>query len=255
MASNYDITMRQFNGIDYDTLYPKTKLSQIDDLANYAQINSSGLYLPNGAKSGGILDMNGNKITNVANPVNDNDAVNKSYVDGKTMSKTLLSTKTFSFNNLIIASESKVSGLDYVFYIHPKDKQYSNLLIEFIPNNLTFGVSGNESGYIGIVPVHKDNGNIDNSSGWMHIFESYGNSYPSVPKMEILFYTYSRYIADSDYFNLNLVLQHPVNNSNNTLFLSSNYTKLALVLGTNSGVVGKINGSLITNVYSITYLM
>lgn len=81
MASNYDITMRQFNGIDYDTLYPKTILSQIGDLANYAQINSSGLYLPNGAKSGGILDMNGNRITNIANPVNNNDAVNKSYVD------------------------------------------------------------------------------------------------------------------------------------------------------------------------------
>lgn len=85
MASNYDITMRQFNGIDYDTLYPKTKLSQIGDLTNYAQINSSGLYLPNGAKSGGILDMNGNRITNLPAPTANSDPSTKEYVDGEDM--------------------------------------------------------------------------------------------------------------------------------------------------------------------------
>lgn len=32
MASNKNITMKQFNGTDYDTLYPKTVASQIPDV-------------------------------------------------------------------------------------------------------------------------------------------------------------------------------------------------------------------------------
>lgn len=36
MASNLDITMRQFNGVDYDTLYPKTTTEQINGIDNYA---------------------------------------------------------------------------------------------------------------------------------------------------------------------------------------------------------------------------
>lgn len=103
MASNYDITMRQFNGIDYDTLYPKTKLSQIDGLDTkfgnyYTKTETSNLFLPKaGGTMGGILDMNGNRISNVANPTNDNDAVNKSYVDGKAYTKTLINSQSSSF--------------------------------------------------------------------------------------------------------------------------------------------------------------
>lgn len=32
MATNKNITMRQFNGVDYDTLYPKTSINQIEGL-------------------------------------------------------------------------------------------------------------------------------------------------------------------------------------------------------------------------------
>ena len=32
MATNKNITMKQFNGTDYDTLYPKTVAAQIDDV-------------------------------------------------------------------------------------------------------------------------------------------------------------------------------------------------------------------------------
>lgn len=32
MATNKNITMKQFNGVDYDTLYPKTIASQVDDV-------------------------------------------------------------------------------------------------------------------------------------------------------------------------------------------------------------------------------
>ena len=81
MATNKNITMRQFNGVDYDTLYPKTIAAQIDDV--YDKDEMSNLFLPKaGGSMGGILDMNGNRITNLASPVNDGDVATKGYVDG-----------------------------------------------------------------------------------------------------------------------------------------------------------------------------
>ncbi len=42
MASNYNITMKQYNGTDYDTLYPKTNMSQINGLTPIINGISSG---------------------------------------------------------------------------------------------------------------------------------------------------------------------------------------------------------------------
>ena len=38
MATNKNITMKQFNGVDYDTLYPKTKLEQVEGAYTQQQI-------------------------------------------------------------------------------------------------------------------------------------------------------------------------------------------------------------------------
>ena len=38
MATNKNITMRQFNGTDYDTLYPKTKVEQVEGAYTQQQI-------------------------------------------------------------------------------------------------------------------------------------------------------------------------------------------------------------------------
>ena len=40
MASEKNITMRQFNGTDYDTLYPKTVAAQIDDVYSKSEVYS-----------------------------------------------------------------------------------------------------------------------------------------------------------------------------------------------------------------------
>ena len=40
MATNKNITMKQFNGTDYDTLYPKTIASQIPDVYSKSYIDS-----------------------------------------------------------------------------------------------------------------------------------------------------------------------------------------------------------------------
>ena len=47
MATNKNITMKQFNGVDYDTLYPKTKVEQVEGAYTQQQIlsdSTKGLY-------------------------------------------------------------------------------------------------------------------------------------------------------------------------------------------------------------------
>lgn len=47
MASEKNITMRQYNGVDYDTLYPKTKVEQVEGAYTRQQIlsdSTKGLY-------------------------------------------------------------------------------------------------------------------------------------------------------------------------------------------------------------------
>ena len=83
MATNKNITMKQFNGVDYDTLYPKTIASQVDDV--YSKDETNNLFLPKvGGSMGGILDMNGNRITNLPTPTSSSDPATKEYVDETT---------------------------------------------------------------------------------------------------------------------------------------------------------------------------
>ena len=47
MATEKNIIMRQFNGTDYDTLYPKTKAEQVEGVYTQQQIladSTKGLY-------------------------------------------------------------------------------------------------------------------------------------------------------------------------------------------------------------------
>lgn len=56
MASNKNITMRQYNGVDYDTLYPKTIVSQV-----VGAVGSSGLVYQDSSKT---LTQDGENVTN-----------------------------------------------------------------------------------------------------------------------------------------------------------------------------------------------
>mgnify|MGYP004470965641 CR=1 FL=1 len=81
MATNYNITMKRYNGTDYDVLYPRTLPSQIDG-GVYTKDEATGLFLSKtGGQMSGLLDMNGNKISNLATPTAANDAATKDYVD------------------------------------------------------------------------------------------------------------------------------------------------------------------------------
>lgn len=146
MATNKNITMKQYNGVDYDTLYPKTIASQIDDV--YSKDEMSNLFLPKaGGSMGGILDMNGNRITNLPTPTSNSDPATKEYVDGKTIfyekgsyigNEQLTKTITFSKNifYFVVVGDNQMSEAmkgDSSLY----NKSYSIAFIDMTNNNIT----------------------------------------------------------------------------------------------------------------------
>ena len=56
MATNKNITMKQFNGTDYDTLYPKTKVEQVEGAYTQQQILSDATKALYGLGAGSVPD-------------------------------------------------------------------------------------------------------------------------------------------------------------------------------------------------------
>ena len=56
MATNKNITMKQFNGADYDTLYPKTKVEQVEGAYTQQQILSDSTKTLFGLETGAVPD-------------------------------------------------------------------------------------------------------------------------------------------------------------------------------------------------------
>ena len=56
MASEKNITMRQYNGADYDTLYPKTKVEQVEGAYTQQQILSDSTKTLFGLETGAVPD-------------------------------------------------------------------------------------------------------------------------------------------------------------------------------------------------------
>lgn len=76
-----NVILSQLTSSGYQELYPKTLAKQIDDVYNKSEIGN--LFLPKaGGSMGGILDMNGNRITNLPTPTSNSEPATKGYVDG-----------------------------------------------------------------------------------------------------------------------------------------------------------------------------
>lgn len=116
MASNKNITMRQFNGTDYDYLYPKTTTDQVSGLYDsiYTKSQSDSLYLKTNGSNAmtGNLNVGNHFLSNVANPISPQDGATKQYVDNQ-ISNGLYSVNiayngnvrgTYSVNDKILTS-------------------------------------------------------------------------------------------------------------------------------------------------------
>ena len=124
----------------YEELYPKTVASQISDV--YSKSETSNLFLPkSGGSMGGILDMSGNKITNLANPTESLDSANKKYVDDSQMFE-IITVKSgilndsgkrfnhFAMNNITTNQYLRIVGFKFDFNI-PADSSSSYFGISF----------------------------------------------------------------------------------------------------------------------------
>lgn len=71
MATERNITMKQFNGIDYDTLYPKTIASQVDGVYNKEETISDTTKALYGLSSAAVPDDAFKKMPNKVNETSD----------------------------------------------------------------------------------------------------------------------------------------------------------------------------------------
>ena len=91
MATNKNITMKQFNGVDYDTLYPKTIASQVDGVYNKTEILTAATAAMYGLGSDALPDdvfvSLSNCFAQILVTTNPNTVVTAS-LNGKTVSAT-----------------------------------------------------------------------------------------------------------------------------------------------------------------------
>ena len=128
MATTKNITMKQFNGTDYDTLYPKTKVEQVENLTP----SSIGAV----AKTGDT--MTGNLVVPTLNVAPN---VSAGYIYGET-------------NSLNIRGGNPNTGLMHYFGIKDSGVYVDNQLVCHEGNLLsigsTMGIARSQSGsYVG----------------------------------------------------------------------------------------------------------
>lgn len=145
MASNKNITMRQFNGTDYDYLYPRTTTGQVSGLYDniYTKSQSDDLYLKTNGSNAmtGNLNVGNHYLSNVANPVSPQDGATKQYVDNQ------ISNGLYSVN---IAYNGNVRGT-----YSPNDKILTSAAFSFenaigIYYSMNINVTNYAGRYIGL---------------------------------------------------------------------------------------------------------
>lgn len=126
MATTKNITMKQFNGTDYDTLYPKTKVEQVEGAYTQQQIlsdSTKGLYgLGSDAVPDDVFKSLGAELRVMA----DSESIVTASKDGATLSATADSSglavfkiPTFGIWTVTVGSVSKTININAiaVFYL------------------------------------------------------------------------------------------------------------------------------------------
>ena len=134
--SNYDITMKQYNGTDYDSLYPKTVSQQVA-LNNSNVAESIGLTMPNPT----ILDAVSKVQTNLNWAFNVlSTAVVGTYTGDGTYGTANKTSLTFNFIPKLVI----VHGYhETAIFIHGNPS--SNLISFSDASNIILGVSWNDN--------------------------------------------------------------------------------------------------------------
>ena len=128
MATNKNITMKQFNGTDYDTLYPKTIASQVDNVYNKEEVISGATKSLYGVGSSATPDDVFSVIKTLINNANANanskaKIATGSYVGTGTYGESNPNTLTFDFAPKL---------LWFVAYYTPSTNQVSQFISCYI---------------------------------------------------------------------------------------------------------------------------
>lgn len=161
MATNYNITMKRYNGTDYDVLYPRTLPSQIDG-GVYTKDEATGLFLSKtGGQMSGLLDMNGNKISNLAAPTAANDAATKYYVDNNSYISVKKSAQTsYSTSTGTVSPSFNTYQLTGIAGIHI----YGTVTLKSgvsTPSRQTVYINFSNTVYTTLIQLFVGNGNTD----------------------------------------------------------------------------------------------
>ena len=115
MATNKNITMKQFNGTDYDTLYPKTIASQVDGVYNKTETLSAttaALYgLPNTAVPDEVFALLKTLVDNAQTSADEKAKIQTgSYIGTGTYGSNNPNTLTFDFEPKLLIVSGAVNG-------------------------------------------------------------------------------------------------------------------------------------------------
>ena len=123
MATNKNIIMKQFNGTDYDTLYPKTKVEQVEGAYSQQQIlsdSTKGLYgLENSAVPDAVFALTKTLVDNAQNSADSKAKIELGNYTGNGASAGKAKTLTFSFKPkvVIIAGPGDSYNMYYGFAV------------------------------------------------------------------------------------------------------------------------------------------
>ena len=173
MATNKNITMKQFNGTDYDTLYPKTIASQVDGVYNKTEIltaATAALYgLGADTVPDDVLALLKTLVDNAQNSADGKAKVEKqNYIGTGAAGQSAPTSVTFSFvPKIVFLSLLTNNGSSLSLYIH------CAFLIPSTGRGAMFYERNSTRLYVSLnektVSWYSASGNVDeqlNRSGW-----------------------------------------------------------------------------------------
>ena len=125
MATEKNITMKQFNGTDYDTLYPKTKVEQVEDAYSQQQILADSTKALFGLETGAVPDDLFKTLGAELRVMSDSGSIVTASKDGATLSATSDSsgfailkipvfgtwTVSFTINGISISTDYEIKAI------------------------------------------------------------------------------------------------------------------------------------------------
>ena len=114
MATNKNITMKQFNGADYDTLYPKTKVEQVEGAYTQQQILADSTKRLYGLGSDAVPDEAFVALKNLINGISASSIgaarIELGNYTGTGVSTSTAKTLTFSFKPKVVIITGPSNG-------------------------------------------------------------------------------------------------------------------------------------------------